>query len=77
MLKAADRLSFKQRTVFVLRDVDGLDIAEVAVIMDMPQATVRWYLHRARSRIRKDLLRRCPHLLFLYWLYSMWLTRHR
>ena len=63
VLKAADRLSFKQRTVFVLRDVDGLDIAEVAVIMDMPQATVRWYLHRARQRLRQELHNKYPHLL--------------
>jgi RNA polymerase sigma-70 factor (ECF subfamily) len=63
VLKAADRLSFKQRTAFVLRDVDGLDIAEVAKIMDMPQATVRWYLHRARQRLRSDIQKRHPHLL--------------
>lgn len=63
VLKAADRLSFKQRTAFVLRDVDGLDIAEVAQIMEMPQATVRWYLHRARQRLRQEIRKKHPHLL--------------
>jgi len=63
ILKAADRLTYKQRTAFVLRDVDGLDIAEVSRIMDMPQATVRWYLHRARARLRGDIRRKYPHLL--------------
>lgn len=63
VLKAADRLSFKQRTAFVLRDVEGLDIAEVAQIMDMPQATVRWYLHRARVRLRVEIQKKHPHLL--------------
>lgn len=63
ILKSADRLNYKQRTAFVLRDVDGLDIAEVARIMDMPQATVRWYLHRARARLRTEIRRRYPHLL--------------
>jgi RNA polymerase sigma-70 factor (ECF subfamily) len=63
VLKSADRLNYKQRMAFVLRDVDGLDIAEVARIMDMPQATVRWYLHRARARLRSDIRRRYPHLL--------------
>jgi RNA polymerase sigma-70 factor (ECF subfamily) len=63
VLKAADRLGYKQRTAFVLRDVDGLDIAKVAEIMSMPQATVRWYLHRARGRLRADVKRRYPHLL--------------
>lgn len=63
ILKSADRLNYKQRTAFVLRDVDGLDIAEVSRIMDMPQATVRWYLHRARARLRSDIRRKYPHLL--------------
>jgi len=63
VLKAADRLGYKQRMAFVLRDVDGLDIAKVADIMSMPQATVRWYLHRARGRLRADVQRRYPHLL--------------
>jgi len=63
VLKSADRLGYKQRMAFVLRDIDGLEIAEVADIMQMPQATVRWYLHRARSRLRKDIRKRYPHLL--------------
>lgn len=63
VLKAALRLSLKQRTAFVLRDVDGLDIAEVAVIMNMPQATVRWYLHRARQKLRQEIRKKHPHLL--------------
>ncbi len=63
VLKSADRLGYKQRMAFVLRDIDGLEIAGVADIMQMPQATVRWYLHRARSRLRKDIRKRYPHLL--------------
>ena len=63
ILKSADRLGHKQRTAFVLRDIDGLEIAEVAEIMDMPQATVRWYLHRARTKLRGEIRRRYPHLL--------------
>jgi RNA polymerase sigma-70 factor (ECF subfamily) len=63
ILKSADRLNPKQRTAFVLRDVEGLDIVEVARIMDMPQATVRWYLHRARAKLRSDIRKKYPHLL--------------
>ena len=63
ILKSADRLGHKQRTAFVLRDIDGLEIAEVAEIMDMPQATVRWYLHRARTKLRGEIRRSYPHLL--------------
>jgi len=62
---AAGKLNPKQRSAFLLRDVGERKVDDVAGIMDMPEATVRWYLHRARSRIRKELLRRCPHLLFL------------
>ncbi|MEW5797168.1 MAG: sigma-70 family RNA polymerase sigma factor [Candidatus Zixiibacteriota bacterium] len=62
---AADKLNAKQRSAFLLRDIGERKVDDVAGIMEMPEATVRWYLHRARSRIRKELLRRCPHLLFL------------
>ncbi len=65
MDEAAGQLNEKQRTAFTLRDIEGCKVDDVAQIMDMPEATVRWYLHRARSRIRKELLRRCPHLLAL------------
>jgi RNA polymerase sigma-70 factor (ECF subfamily) len=64
--QATQRLNDKQRSAFVLRDIDGCKIDEVAHIMDMPEATVRWYLHRARSRIRRELMRRCPQLLVVF-----------
>jgi RNA polymerase sigma-70 factor (ECF subfamily) len=60
---ATEKLNGKQRSAFILRDIEGCQIDDVASIMDMPEATVRWYLHRARQKIRKDLLRRCPGLL--------------
>jgi RNA polymerase sigma-70 factor, ECF subfamily len=61
--KSLERLSFKQKSVFVLRDLEGLDIKSVSQVMAMPQATVRWYLHRARSRIRLELQKNYPHIL--------------
>lgn len=57
VLKAAKKLNEKQHTAFVLKDLQGLDIEEIAQIMGMPQATVRWYLHRARKKLRSDLRR--------------------
>jgi len=60
---ATERLNGKQKSAFVLRDIEGCHIDDVANIMEMPEATVRWYLHRARQKIKKDLLRRCPGLL--------------
>ena len=56
-------LNPRQRSVFVLRDLEGLDIKEVAQITGMPQATVRWYLHRARSKLRSELAKHHPQLL--------------
>lgn len=61
--QAADTLNEKQKSAFMLRDVEGCKLDDVADIMEMPEATVRWYLHRARGKIRKELIRRCPHLL--------------
>lgn len=63
---AADTLNDKQKSAFLLRDVKGSKISEVADIMDMPEATVRWYLHRARTKIKKELVRNCPHLLIMF-----------
>lgn len=61
--RAADTLNDKQKSAFMLRDIEGCKLDDVADIMEMPEATVRWYLHRARSKIRKELVRRCPQLL--------------
>ncbi|TET97330.1 MAG: hypothetical protein E3J26_00200 [Candidatus Zixiibacteriota bacterium] len=63
--QAAKPLNMKQRSAFMLREVEGCKIDDVADVMEMPEATVRWYLHRARSKIRKELARQCPHLLLL------------
>lgn len=61
--EAAMSLNEKQRHAFMLRDMNGCNIDDVANIMDMPEATVRWYLHRARAKIKKELLKKCPQLL--------------
>lgn len=50
-------LNAKQKAVFVLRDLEGLDIKEIAQITGMPQPTVRWYLHRARARLKGELIK--------------------
>ncbi|UCE23691.1 MAG: sigma-70 family RNA polymerase sigma factor [Candidatus Zixiibacteriota bacterium] len=67
--QAANSLSEKQRSVFVLRDIEGCDIDEVANCMNVSEATVRWYLHRARIKIRKELRRQCPQVLNFLGLY--------
>ncbi|MBI2186199.1 MAG: RNA polymerase sigma factor [Acidobacteria bacterium] len=46
-----------QRTVVTLRDVEGLDAAEVCDILDITETNQRVLLHRARARIRGALER--------------------
>lgn len=67
--EATRSLSDKQRSAFVLRDIEGCDIDEVADSMNVSEATVRWYLHRARTKIRKELRRQCPQVLNFMGLY--------
>jgi RNA polymerase sigma-70 factor (ECF subfamily) len=67
--EATRSLSEKQRSAFVLRDIEGCDIDEVADSMNVSEATVRWYLHRARTKIRRELRRQCPQVLNFMGLY--------
>lgn len=64
--QATDILNDKQKQAFLLRDVEGCKIDDVATQMGIPEATVRWYLHRARGRVRHELSKRCPQLLMLF-----------
>ena len=43
------------RSVFVLRDVEGLSVEETAAALDIPEATVKTRLMRARRRLREAL----------------------
>lgn len=52
---ATDALPDRYRTVFVLRDVEGLGVAETAACLDVPEATVKTRLHRARGLLRARL----------------------
>jgi len=44
-----------QRQVVVLRDLEGLDAAEVCALLDISDANQRVLLHRGRSRLRSLL----------------------
>jgi RNA polymerase sigma-70 factor (ECF subfamily) len=46
----------KQRTAFVLRNHQGLSIADIAKVMKTTEATVRVYLHRAVAALRQSLV---------------------
>jgi len=46
----------KQRTAFLLRNDQGLSIADVAKVMKTTEGTVRVYLHRAVAALRQSLV---------------------
>lgn len=55
---AIDALAEEQRSIIILRDLDGLDYAEIAGLLDIPIGTVRSRLHRARCELREIMEKR-------------------
>ena len=51
-LKALMELDDAQRTVIVLRDIEGMNYAQIARVLDIELGTVRSRLSRARSNLR-------------------------
>ena len=51
MLRLLELLSPAERAVIVLHEAFGYAHAEIAGLLDLPEATVRQHLHRARERI--------------------------
>jgi RNA polymerase sigma-70 factor (ECF subfamily) len=58
--RAAERLPLLYREVFVLRDVEELDTAEVADLLGVSDAVVKIRLHRARQALRTLLAQERP-----------------
>jgi len=54
---ALTRLDEKHRLVFLLRDVEGLSVAETAEALELSEANVKVRLLRARLQLREDLTR--------------------
>ncbi len=57
MWREVEQLSERQRTVFLMRHVEEMELAEIAVTMDIPLATVKTHLYRALDRVRKGMMR--------------------
>jgi RNA polymerase sigma-70 factor, ECF subfamily len=53
--KAAASLSERQRTVFLLRFVEDMDLLEIAVVTGMKEGTVKTHLFRAVQAVRLGL----------------------
>jgi RNA polymerase sigma-70 factor (ECF subfamily) len=53
--KIVEGLSFMQRTVFVLRFQEEIEIAEIASMLGMPVNTVKTHLYRAVRAVRKQM----------------------
>jgi RNA polymerase sigma-70 factor (ECF subfamily) len=50
-----DSLTEKQRTVFVLRFVEELELAEIAETTGMKESTVKSHLYRALGIVRERI----------------------
>lgn len=53
--KQVEALSEKQRTVFLLRHVEEMELAEIATATGLPLATVKTHLYRALERVRNGM----------------------
>lgn len=50
-----DALPEVQRTIMLLRDIEGLSYQEIAQALSISETQVKVYLHRARTKVRKAL----------------------
>jgi RNA polymerase sigma-70 factor (ECF subfamily) len=53
---ALSRLNERQRTVFLLFEVEGLKHSEIAVILDAPEGTCRSWLFEAKRELKRMLM---------------------
>ena len=51
-----DELPELQRTIMLLRDIEGQSYQEIAQALSISETQVKVYLHRARTKIKKGLL---------------------
>src|SRR5688572_13813298 len=52
---AVDKLPELYRSVFMLREVEGMSTAETAECLDLSEEAVKVRLHRARSLLRNEI----------------------
>ncbi|SKC06036.1 RNA polymerase sigma-70 factor, ECF subfamily [Sphingobacterium nematocida] len=53
--ESLSRIPLEYRIVFSLREINGLDIAETASLLDISEANVKVRLNRAKDKLRKEI----------------------
>ena len=53
--KAVDVLPMKYRTVFIMREIEGMSVAETGKCLDLSESNVKVRLNRAKEFLRKEL----------------------
>jgi RNA polymerase sigma factor (sigma-70 family) len=53
--RAIEKLPFDQRTILLLKEIDGLSYEEISTTLDLPLGTVKSRLARARKSLRESL----------------------
>jgi RNA polymerase sigma factor (sigma-70 family) len=53
--RAIEKLPFDQRTILLLKEIEGLSYEEISNTLDLPLGTVKSRLARARKSLRDDL----------------------
>lgn len=56
--RAIEQLNDRQRTVFLLFEVEGLKHSEIAAILEVPEGTSRSWLFEAKRELKRSLLER-------------------
>jgi len=64
--QCAERLPPRQRAIFVLRDMEGLSIDEVAEVLGQSAGAVRSNLHLARQAVRNHLVAYHKEVVYEY-----------
>lgn len=55
IIRAINELDTDQRAVIILRDIEDMDYAQIAAVLDVELGTVKSRLSRARSNLRDNL----------------------
>lgn len=59
--RAMSELPEKQRSVMHLRDIEGMELEEIAEVMDIDPGAVRSNLSRARKKVRDEINKALNH----------------